>query len=197
MTGGSVGLVFQHPEHQLLARTVRDEIAWGPRRARLPDVDERVSGAAGRVPPHRAGGPRPVPAVRRAAATAVARSDGGVRARRAAGGRADVRAGPPHVARACADALRRLADEGRGVVLVTHDLRLVGEVADDVLVLRDGHVLAHGPVDAVLADDALLARAGLPLPAVLAAWRTTGHPVRGMLARPARCRRLDGDAVPA
>ena len=28
---GVVGLVFQHPEHQFLARSVRDELAWGPR----------------------------------------------------------------------------------------------------------------------------------------------------------------------
>ncbi|WP_456789068.1 ABC transporter ATP-binding protein [Cellulomonas sp. P5_C5] len=180
VTGGSVGLVFQHPEHQLLARSVRDELAWGPRRARLPDVDDRVSaaldayrltGLADRDPFRLSGGQQ-----RRLSLGAMAVCGHDV-----------LLADEPtfgqdrHTSAACADALRRLADEGRGVVLVTHDLRLVGEVADDVLLLRDGHTLAHGPVDAVLADDALLARAGLPLPAVLAACRTTGHPVRAVL----------------
>lgn len=180
VTGGSVGLVFQHPEHQFLARTVRDEIAWGPHRARSADVDERVAdaltayrlrGLEDRDPFRLSGGQQ-----RRLSLGAMA-----------ACGHDVLLADEPtfgqdrRTSAACADALRRLADEGRGVVLVTHDLRLVGEVADDVLVLRDGHALAHGPVDAVLADDTLLARAGLPLPAVLAAWRTTDHPVRDLL----------------
>ena len=180
VSGGSVGLVFQHPEHQFLARTVRDEIAWGPRRARATDVDERVAGALDayrltgledRDPFRLSGGQQ-----RRLSLAAMAVCGHDV-----------LLADEPtfgqdrRTSAACADALRRLADEGRGVVLVTHDLRLVGEVADDVLVLRDGQALAHGPVDAVLADDGLLARAGLPLPPVLAAWRATGHRVRDVL----------------
>jgi len=178
--GGSVGLVFQHPEHQFLARSVREEVAWGPRRARFANVDQRVSGALERYrltglgdhdPFRLSGGQQRRLSL---AAMAVCRHDvlladeptfGQDRATSAA----------------CAEALRGLADEGRGVALVTHDLRLVGEVADDVLVLHAGRALAHGPVDAVLADVALLRRAGLPLPPVLAAWRTTGHRVRGTL----------------
>src|SRR5699024_4220226 len=35
---GRVGTVFQHPEHQFLTGTVRDEVMAGPRRARLPDT---------------------------------------------------------------------------------------------------------------------------------------------------------------
>ncbi|MCU1477530.1 MAG: transporter ATP-binding protein [Subtercola sp.] len=39
-----VGTVFQDPEHQFLAQTVRDELAVGPRALRLPraQIDERV-----------------------------------------------------------------------------------------------------------------------------------------------------------
>jgi energy-coupling factor transporter ATP-binding protein EcfA2 len=192
VSGESVGLVFQHPEHQLLARTVRDEIAWGPRRARAADTEARVGraldayrlhGLEDRDPFRLSGGQQ-----RRLSLAAMA-----------ACGHDVLLADEPtfgqdrRTSLACADALRALADEGRGVVLVTHDLRLVGEVADDVLVLRDGHALAHAPVDVVLADEALLARAGLPLPPVLAAWRATGRPVRATL----RALRDAGRAVPA
>ncbi|KQY47639.1 ABC transporter ATP-binding protein [Cellulomonas sp. Root137] len=180
VSGGSVGLVFQHPEHQFLARTVRDEITWGPRRARATDVNDRVAGALDayrltgledRDPFRLSGGQQ-----RRLSLAAMAVCGHDV-----------LLADEPtfgqdrRTSAASADSLRRLADEGRGVVLVTHDLRLVGEVADDVLVLRGGQVLAHGPVDAVLTDDGLLARAGLPLPPVLAAWRTTDHRLRDVL----------------
>ena len=36
---GAVGLVFQHPDAMLFNPTVRDEIAYGPRRLELPDPD--------------------------------------------------------------------------------------------------------------------------------------------------------------
>jgi branched-chain amino acid transport system permease protein len=48
--------------------------------------------------------------------------------------------------------LRRLAAAGRAVVLVEHDMRLVGEVADRVTVLDAGRVLATGTPDEVRAD---------------------------------------------
>ncbi len=42
-------------------------------------------------------------------------------------------------------ALRGLADEGHAVVLATHDVELVAEVADRTVVLADGAVVADGP----------------------------------------------------
>ena len=176
----SVGLVFQHPEHQLLARTVRDELAWGPHRAGAVDVTERVTRA---LVDYRLTGLEDADPFRLSGGQQRRLSLGAL----AVCGHDVLLADEPtfgqdrRTSLACGDALRALADDGRGVVLVTHDLRLVGEVADDVLVLRGGRALAHGPVDAVLADDRLLDRAGLPRPPVLAAWRTTGRPVRSTL----------------
>jgi len=51
------------------------------------------------------------------------------------------------------DVLRALADSGRGVLLVEHDLRLVGRVADRVTVLAEGRVLARGSPDDVRRDE--------------------------------------------
>jgi len=55
--------------------------------------------------------------------------------------------------RRLADVLRALADSGRGVLLVEHDLRLVGRVADRVTVLAEGRVLASGSPDEVRNDE--------------------------------------------
>jgi ABC-type branched-subunit amino acid transport system ATPase component len=55
--------------------------------------------------------------------------------------------------RRLAAVLRALADSGRGVLLVEHDLRLVGRVADRVTVLAEGRVLATGSPDEVRRDD--------------------------------------------
>ena len=47
--------------------------------------------------------------------------------------------------------LRRLAAAGTTVVLATHDVELVADVADRVVVLADGRVVADGPARAVIA----------------------------------------------
>ena len=41
------------------------------------------------------------------------------------------------------------------MLLVEHDMRLVGEVADQVTVLSEGRVLATGPAEQVRADPAV------------------------------------------
>lgn len=46
--------------------------------------------------------------------------------------------------------LRTLADDGRGVLLISHDLAVVSRVADDVLVMHHGRVVEHGSVDEVI-----------------------------------------------
>jgi branched-chain amino acid transport system permease protein len=51
--------------------------------------------------------------------------------------------------------LRRLAGNGAAVLLVEHDMRLVGQVADRVTVLDVGRVIATGTPDDVRADPAV------------------------------------------
>jgi iron complex transport system ATP-binding protein len=56
------------------------------------------------------------------------------------------------------DAMRRLrarADAGRTVILALHDLDLALRHADDAVALRDGRVLAAGPVAEVLNETVL------------------------------------------
>ena len=51
--------------------------------------------------------------------------------------------------------LRRLAGNGAAVLLVEHDMRLVGDVADEVTVLSEGRILATGTAEQVRADPAV------------------------------------------
>lgn len=53
---------------------------------------------------------------------------------------------PAHQLRV-AGLLRSAARRGAGVVVVLHDLNLTARVADDVLMLRDGHVVAAGAAE--------------------------------------------------
>jgi len=49
------------------------------------------------------------------------------------------------------DSLRSLAANRHGVLVATHDVELVAELADRVVVIADGEVVTDGPTDAVLA----------------------------------------------
>ncbi|MEP7192202.1 MAG: ATP-binding cassette domain-containing protein [Actinomycetota bacterium] len=47
--------------------------------------------------------------------------------------------------------LRSLAAQGHGVLVATHDVELVAELADRVVVIADGELVTDGPADVVLA----------------------------------------------
>ncbi|MFA5964378.1 MAG: ABC transporter ATP-binding protein [Sphingomonas sp.] len=50
------------------------------------------------------------------------------------------------------DRLRTVADGGAGVVIVLHDLGHAASVADDVLLLKNGHIAAFGEVREILTE---------------------------------------------
>jgi energy-coupling factor transport system ATP-binding protein len=51
-----------------------------------------------------------------------------------------------------AGVLRDLADDGRAVLVATHDVEFVAAVADEVVVLAEGEVVSSGPVRRVVAE---------------------------------------------
>jgi energy-coupling factor transport system ATP-binding protein len=79
------------------------------------------------------------------------------------------------------DKLEALAAEGRTVVAVSHDMRLVAERARRVLVLVDGTLAFDGPPSRLFADAALLERARLVPPPLWELSRRLG--LRRPLAR--------------
>jgi len=80
--------------------------------------------------------------------------------------------------------LRELNEEGKTIIVVTHDMQLVAEYADRMVVLADGRVLAEGPTADVFADADLIERAGLRMPPLAQALRAvTRHPELAGIAR--------------
>lgn len=53
------------------------------------------------------------------------------------------------------DCLRAVAARGAGVVVVLHDLNQAARVADDILLMRGGRIVAQGAPDAVLTVEAI------------------------------------------
>jgi len=152
---GRPALVLGDAEHQLLGQTVAEELAIG---GTPPDVIERT-----------------VRTLRLDPDASVHRLSGGEQRRLSVatvlqGERAVVLADEPTHGldragvRWAVRTLRAAAEAGRGVLLTTHDLRFVLEVADRVHVVVGGRLRGGGPTREVLAGD-LTALAGLPLPA--------------------------------
>ncbi|MEM0438843.1 MAG: ABC transporter ATP-binding protein [Sulfolobales archaeon] len=61
-------------------------------------------------------------------------------------------------------ALKNLTEEGRSIVLIGHDLQLIGEIADRVIVMKNGEVIREGSVEDILGDIEFLTSNGyIPL----------------------------------
>jgi len=69
--------------------------------------------------------------------------------------------------------LRKLVEEGHSIVLIAHDLQLIGEVADRVVVMKQGSIIRDGDVEEILGDIGFLEENGYtPLQATLVGIRT-------------------------
>jgi energy-coupling factor transport system ATP-binding protein len=133
-----IGTVFQDPAHQFVARSVREELAVGPRTLDLDDVDARVEELLDAF------------ALRHLADVNPFTLSGGEQRRLAIG--TVVAARPPVVVldeptsgqdratwQAVVDRLGALADAGTAVVVVTHDRDLVRALdADEVVLAAEG-----------------------------------------------------------
>jgi energy-coupling factor transport system ATP-binding protein len=160
-----VGFVFQNPDDQLFARTVREEIAFGPRNQRLPDAEVQVRvgralddvglrAAADRHPYDLTSPERKLVAVAAALAMqtpalildepTIGQDAGGV------------------------ERLGALVDhlhaEGRTLITITHDLDFCLEHFERVVVLAGGRILAHGQGVDVLRQVDLLRQAQVEPP---------------------------------
>lgn len=157
-----IGLVFQNPNDQLFTTSVWDDVAFGPQNMDLEpeDVEKRVQESLAltgveslreRVPQNLSGGERCMVAI--AAVLAMrprlvlydepsANLD--LRARRRL--------------------IQFLQDASHTVLLSTHDLELVLEVCDRVLLLDEGRIIADGTPHQVMQDAFLMERHGLEKP---------------------------------
>ena len=160
-----VGFVFQNPEHQFVTTTVFDELAHGLRRLRLPEsevrarVDEMLTrfGLYDHADAHPfllSGGQKR----RLSVGTALV-----------GGARLLVLDEPTYGQdRARAEEMLAMLDDlragGTTILVVTHDLQLVAEHADRVVVMDAGRLVANAPTPAVFADVPLLERTGLGVP---------------------------------
>jgi energy-coupling factor transporter ATP-binding protein EcfA2 len=162
-----VGYVYQNPNHQLFARTVKDELEFGPRNLDLPEgeIQARVDQAVEffgleeflEVHPYRISFPL-----------------------RKLVGMASIYTMKPDVfildepttgqdnitTQTVYRLIRRLREEGSTVLCVAHDMILLAEVVDRMLVLRDGDLIMDASPRKVFANDEVMSSTHLTPPQI-------------------------------
>lgn len=164
----AVGLVFQYPEHQLFAATVREDVSFGPRNLGLSEeeVAERVSEAlrlvhldeddiAERSPFELSGGQQ-----RRVAFAGVLAMEPEVLVLDEPMAGLD-----PAARRDFLELIDRLHRDGLTVVMVSHSMDDLANCCDRIVVMNEGAVFAEGTPAQVFAHADELKSIGLGVPA--------------------------------
>ena len=160
-----VGYVFQNPNHQIFSETVYDEVAFGPRNLGFEEarVKELVESSLKLVGLEGKGEERPymlsMGEKERLAIASVLAMDPRL-----------LILDEPTIGQdrstmsKLIEVLKRLKGEGRTGLLISHDIDLVYEHSDYVIVFKGGEVVSEGKVAEVLSDPELTAKASLSLP---------------------------------
>ena len=161
---GSIGVVFQYPEHQLFAETVYKDVAFGPRNLGLKDneVDARVRESLERVglafdevaeksPFELSGGQQ-----RRVAFAGVLAMNPRVLVLDEPAAGLD-----PASRTSFLGMISRLHQQGLTVVMVSHSMDDLASMCDRVAIMNEGQLLGIGAPDQLFLRAAELKRVGL------------------------------------
>lgn len=163
-----VGIVFQDPDNQLFCSSVFQEISFGPLNLGLDEatVRKRVSAVMDRlgITPY---ADRPVHALSGGQKKLVSIADILVMEPSLILLDEPVASLDPLHTRMVREVIDEIAGEGITVVTATHDVDYAWSWADEILLLKEGRLLAFGSPAEVFSREDLLHRAGLTVPRIL------------------------------
>ena len=160
-----VGLVFQNPDDQLFCPTLFEDVAFGPLNSRVPaeEIPGRVAAALEKVgltgfeersPHHMSVGEK-----RKASLATILSMDPEIIVLDEPSSNLDPRSRK--------ELIELLAHFPETRIIATHDLELVLQLCDRVVLLTQGKIRASGSPEEILADESLLKTYGLELPEIL------------------------------
>ena len=160
-----VGIVFQDPNDQLFAPTVKEDVAFGPMNLGLDyeEVEKRVDEALTMVgmeqymdktPHHLSGGQQKRVAI---AGIIAMRPEIMILDEPTAGL-------DPEGVEKVLDILNNLNKEGMSIVISSHDIEMVNEFAEKIFVLNNGEILESGDKHEIFSNKELLKKAHLKAP---------------------------------
>lgn len=178
-----IGYVFQNPNHQLFARTVQAELEFGPTNIGI-EGDELADRVARAVEffglqdvieehPYRVSFP-----IRKLVGIAsIVTMEPSILILD------EPSTGQDHQTTSIINNLmRKLADQGTTVVCVSHDMPLLADVVERVIVMKDAQIIADASPREVFADKTLMARTNLQAPQITEIALQTVVPLGGPVA---------------
>lgn len=161
----TVGYVFQNPDHMIFADTVEEEVAFGPQNLGMDKetvarrVDEvlsftRLERYKDAHPMSLSGGEK-----QRLAVASVIVSEPTILILDEPTTGLDYKSVIDMV-----DLIHRLREQGNTILLVTHDMSLVVQVAERVVLMKDGSILADGEVHDIFSKEDVLKQTYLDQP---------------------------------
>jgi len=162
-----VGYVFQNPSHQLFASTVYEEVAYGPRNLGYEgeELERRVKWALSMVGLEGLENENPYDLdygkMKLLTVASVISMDPEVFVLD------EPTTGQDHRGRKIlADLCLKLNEEGKTVIVITHDMRFVAEVAKRTILIADGRILMDGSTRDVLTAIDVLRKAAIKPPQI-------------------------------
>jgi cobalt/nickel transport system ATP-binding protein len=157
-----IGMIFQDPDDQLFCPSVRDDVAFGPQNLGLDDqtIDARVQealsiagaeGLADRAPHHLSGGEKRMVSI------------AGVLAMRPKLVVYDEPSASLDI-RSRRRLIRFLQGSHETILIASHDLELILEVCDRIVLMDEGCIVATGRPRELMADTELMEAHGLERP---------------------------------
>ncbi|MBS7659558.1 MAG: ATP-binding cassette domain-containing protein [Candidatus Bathyarchaeia archaeon] len=162
-----VGFVFQNPDHQLFSETVEDEVAFALRNFGFSEdvIKRRVEWALNLL------------GLSQYRKTSPFMLSGGERKRVAL---ASVLAWDPEILildeptigqdylqkETLRQFIMQLREQGKTIIIVTHDVEFVAECNPRVILMRDGRIIADGEAKKVLTDSETLSKASIIPPQI-------------------------------
>lgn len=171
-----VATLFQNPDHQICRDTVLDEVAFGlelggvdaqTARERARAVAEDFGLPLGEAPFSLSRGQRQMVAL---ASVVVLEPELVILDEPTSG--LDYRE-----CMTVMETVRRMADRGSAVIMVCHDMEVVSDFAERLVVMADGEIAAAGPTHDLFADESLMKRASMRPPQVVELANELAHTV--------------------
>ncbi|WP_429904154.1 energy-coupling factor ABC transporter ATP-binding protein [Heyndrickxia sporothermodurans] len=173
----SIGYVFQNPEHQFIADTVFDEVAFGPRMKKIEDIDSKVANILSDFRLLRLKDHNP-----------FILSQGQKRRLSVATMLVDEReflildeptfGQDEKATNEMMKMIQSRVNFGMTALMVTHDMEIVAEFAHQVIVLVEGEVVFQGtPYELFIENSEIVEKANLENPLLYSIWNTYG--IRG------------------
>lgn len=183
-----VGYVFQNPDLQLFEDTIFDEVAFGPRNLKLsgPEVSRRVERSLRAVGLWELRGEDPfslsLGQKRRVTIASVLSMKPELIIVDEPSTGLD-----PRTSKGVMGLVRELNRKGRTIILVTHDMELVGEYAKRCIVMDKGKIIADGSAREIFSQEDLIERANLMRPEISNLGKLLGEPRMATVEDCLRC----------